>query len=110
MFALIIAAAVAAGLPNYDMHKVCEAAKAATQGDSSVEACLNDEQASKERITKGWGNYTASEKETCVGGSLTELGISYVEIETCFQMEDWKKVPQEVGGTRVPGAHGPQLK
>jgi hypothetical protein len=110
MFALIIAAAVAAGLPNYDMYRVCEAARAATQGDASIEACLHDEQASIERIMKDWTKYTAAEKQTCVGGSLTELGISYVEIETCFQMEDWKKTPQEIGGGHVPGAHGPQLK
>ena len=110
MLPFIIIAALAGALPNIDLNKACEGADISSGDNGDVASCINDEKAAKERIAKKWSKYTASEHETCTGNLSLGMGMSYVEIETCLQMEDWKKTPEDIGGSQVPGAHGPQRK
>jgi hypothetical protein len=110
MLAVIVVAATAAALPNFDLSKTCEATRLAEVGIANVDGCIQSEQASKERILKDWNKHSAAEKRNCISSTDKESGVSYVEIETCLEMEDWKKEPNDVGGSHVPGAHGPQLQ
>jgi hypothetical protein len=110
MFPLIILATIVNGTPNYDISKMCQAATVIDNDKASIDGCIQDEKAAKDRVSKGWSKYSAQAKQTCVGTTLRDVGNSYVELETCFEMQDWKNSLDTVGGTHVPGAHGPQLR
>jgi hypothetical protein len=110
MFPLIILATIVSGTPNYDISKMCQAATVIDNDKSSIDGCIQDEKAAKDRVSKGWSKYSAAAKQTCVGTAPKDVGNSYVELETCFEMQDWKNSLDTVGGTHVPGAHGPQLR
>jgi hypothetical protein len=109
VIALIILATLVSGVPQYDIDKMCKRETTITNDASSVGGCAQDEKASKDRLEKAWSHYPAAAKQECVSGSTEGLGPSYIEIETCFQMQDWKNHLDDVGGSHVPGAHGPQL-
>lgn len=108
-FAILLAAAVS-GVPNYDIDKMCKSAASISNESSAIGGCVSDEKASKDRLIKAWATYPAAARQTCVGNTQLDVGISYVEMETCFQMQDWKMHLNDVGGAQVPGAHGPQLQ
>jgi hypothetical protein len=110
MLALIFLAATAAAVPNFDIDKMCKGASVVQGSQDAVAGCVKDESAAKERLIKAWPTYSAGAREECASDLQHEYGVSYIEIETCFQMHDWKAHPADVGGTRVPGAHGPQLR
>jgi hypothetical protein len=110
MIPLIILATIASATPNYDIAKMCQAANVITNDNAAITGCIEDEKAAKDRINKGWSKYSVSAKQTCLGTETRDLGNSYVEMETCFQMQDWKNNLDTVGGNHVPGAHGPQLR
>jgi hypothetical protein len=109
LFAILLAAAVS-GVPSYDIDKMCKTANAISNSNDAIGGCVADEKASKDRLTKAWSTYPAAARQTCVGNTQLDVGISYVEMETCFQMQDWKMHLDDIGGTQVPGAHGPQLQ
>jgi hypothetical protein len=110
MIPLIILAAAVSAVPNYDIDKICKSAASIGESQSPVAGCLQDEKAAKDRLVKAWSTYPASARQECTSNLQFDIGKSYVELETCFQMQDWKNHIEDVGGTRVPGAHGPQLR
>ena len=110
MIPLIIIATIVSGTPNYDISKMCQAATIIDNDKSSIDGCVQDEKAARDRISKGWSKYSTEAKQTCVGAAPRDVGNSYVELETCFEMQEWKNNLDNVGGTHVPGAHGPQLR
>jgi hypothetical protein len=107
---IILAATVVGGTPNYDINQMCQAANLITNDDASVAGCVQDEQAAKDRISKNWSKYPVAAKQACIGTTPKDVGNSYVETETCFEMQEWKNSLDTVGGNHVPGAHGPQIK
>jgi hypothetical protein len=109
LFAILLAAAVS-GVPNYDIAKMCKTANSISSSGDAVGGCVADEKASKDRLIKAWATYPVAARQTCLGNEQLDVGISYVEMETCFQMQDWKMHLDDVGGATVPGAHGPQLQ
>jgi hypothetical protein len=110
MIPLILLAAVASAVPNYDIDRICKSASSISNDNAAIGGCVADEKASKERLIKAWATYPAAARQVCVGNTQLDVGISYVEMETCFQMQDWKAHLDDVGGSHVPGAHGPQLQ
>jgi hypothetical protein len=110
MIALILLAATASAVPNLDIDKMCKSAGNIPGIQDPIAGCTSDEKAAKARLIKAWPTYSAAAREECASNLQLEYGVSYVEIETCFQMQDWKANPGDVGGTHVPGAHGPQLR
>ena len=110
MTPLIFFAIVTGTVPNYNIDQICKTATSITNDASAITGCVQDEKAAKERLIKAWPSYSAATRQFCVGDTQLGVGISYVEMETCFQMEDWKVHLNDVGGEHVPGAHGPQLQ
>jgi hypothetical protein len=110
MIPLIILAAALSAVPNYDVDKMCKSAPSIGDQSNPTAACAGDEKAAKERLVKAWPTYPASARQECTSNLQFDIGKSYVELETCFQMQDWKKHIDDVGGAHVPGAHGPQLR
>ena len=110
MFALIFLAATVSAVPNLDIDKICKSAADIPGNQDPIAGCLNDEKAAKERLIKAWPTYPPASREDCTSELKFGVGVSYVEIETCFQIQDWKTHLQDIGGEHVPGAHGPQLQ
>jgi hypothetical protein len=110
MTPLIVLVAVLSAVPNYDIDKICKSATSLGDSQSPIAGCLQDEKAAKDRVVKAWPTYPASARQECTSNLQFDIGRSYVELETCFQMQDWKNHIEDIGGTHVPGAHGPQLR
>jgi hypothetical protein len=87
MLLLVIIIAAGATVPNFEIAKICETATATVR---AVSACVLHERAAKERLVKAWPTYSAEAKATCAGSFQLGIGASYVEMEACFEMQDWK--------------------
>jgi hypothetical protein len=76
-------------LPKYDIAKNCKAELAYAIGiGQSEDACLNDEKQSRQKLTSEWGQYSQAAKSSCI--KETNIGTpSYVELQTCLEMEKW---------------------
>jgi len=110
MIPFLFFALVAGAVPNYDIDNLCKSAGAGGGGVSPVAGCITDEKAAKERLIKAWPHYPASARQECAADLPLDIGKSYVEMETCFQMQEWKAHLDDIGGAHVPGAHVPQLR
>jgi hypothetical protein len=111
MIPLLLLVAAVSAIPNYDIDKMCKyAASIGGDQDSATASCVQDEKAAWERHVKAWPTYPAPARRECTSDLQFNVGNSYVELETCFQMQDWKNHIEDIGGTHVPGAHGPQLR
>ena len=111
MIPLIFIAAVAGAVPNYDIDAICKSAATLSNDQNAIAGCVQDEKSAKDKLIKEWTSYPAAARRECMIDSTSlDLGHSYVELVTCFEMQDWKAHLDDVGGPRVPGAHGPQLK
>lgn len=110
MIPFLFLAVVAGAVPNYDIEGLCKSAGALSSGVSPVAGCIADEKAAKERLIKAWPRYPAAARQDCAADLPLDIGKSYVEMETCFQMQEWKAHLDDVGGAHVPGAHGPQRR
>jgi hypothetical protein len=86
----MLIAAVAGGVPNIDLQKVCHDSESAMVGlgdnpTSSFDSCMSDEQAAREQLLKDWASYSASDKSHCIHPA--DYLPSYVEWLTCVEME-----------------------
>jgi hypothetical protein len=109
MAPLLLIAVMASSVPSYDVEKGCKAESAVSQDNSAYEGCVNDELAAKEKVTKEWGRYSAAARQDCTAGQSGDLTNSYVELMTCFEMQDWKKSLGSDGdltGTGAASAEG----
>jgi hypothetical protein len=97
---------VASAIPSYNIEKSCQAEGAASgYGDeSALKGCVQDEKAAKDKVAKEWPNYPAAAQQICTAGQSSELGYSYVELMTCFEMQDWKTHLNDVGGVPAGAA------
>ncbi len=91
MIPLLLIAVMASTVPNYDVESSCQAANKATQDDSGYKGCVDDEKAAKEKVVKGWASYPAAARQECASSQGGDQSNSYVELMTCFEMQDWKK-------------------
>jgi hypothetical protein len=86
-------AAVADGVPDWDVTASCRAAAAIaitqTAGDR-LTSCLASEQRTREELNKNWSTFPAADRIACVK-SLT-FSPTYTELVTCLEMRrDVKK-------------------
>jgi hypothetical protein len=95
--------AVARRVPAYSVDNDCKTTKAT--GDSGVhENCIQQELAAKDLLTKEWKDYPEEALNECAPASRESS--SYVELMTCFEMLDWIKHPESIGGvTGTRSAH-----
>ena len=98
MFQLLAAAVLASTIPTYDVGRICRSDVELAQDESNFDSCINDERAAKEHIAREWATYPPSAKRQCLSNTNEDLDQSYVELMTCFQIEDWMKHLNAVGG------------
>jgi len=92
--AVILCAATAAlakdaGLPNIDIQMTCRESSSALSGltgndNQDFDACMNDEQAARDQLTKNWASYPALAKLKCL--KPKEFLPGYVEWQSCLEM------------------------
>ena len=56
-----------------------------TGSDAAYEACLRNEKAAEEELTKGWAQFSALDKPMCIEQSQAATS-SYVTLLTCLQI------------------------
>ena len=84
---------VADALPKFDIARECQFEAGSKE---ELDRCVTDETQAREQLQTEWIQFTPSEKRMCnqendVGGIF-----SYVELQTCLEME--RDVKKEVDG------------
>lgn len=93
MLAIFLTAAIASAVPSYDIDKACKSADEISQSTdhSSSRGCVQDELEAKDKLTKEWHGYSAIARQGCASVQTGDRTNSYVELVTCFEMQDWVK-------------------
>jgi hypothetical protein len=87
--------AVASAVPALSVDNDCKTTNAL--GDSGVhENCIQQELVAKDLLTKEWKVYPKEALNECAPAGRE--WSSYVELMTCFEMLDWMKHPESIGG------------
>ena len=85
---------VAGALPKFDIAREC-GFESGTKEEQ--ERCMTDETQARDRLQTEWTQYTPSQKKQCNQETRAGDGISsYVELQTCLEME--RDVKTERGG------------
>jgi hypothetical protein len=103
MLPFLFIAVAASNLPLYDVERSCRMDTEALGDNGAYESCLKDEQTAKETVGRDWGRYSAAARQACVPDDMGDFGNSYVEMMTCFEIQDWKTHLDDVGGSVMAG-------
>jgi hypothetical protein len=81
--------ALADSLPTASIESICRDAQSAALPESKTaayQACVHDERAAYDQLRQKWPRYSAKARVTCAepGGGAQ---ISYVELQTCLDMQ-----------------------
>ena len=93
-------AAVADGVPSWDVTASCRAAASIAFRQTPIErlnSCLATEQRTREELNKNWSTFPAADRIACVK-SLT-FSPTYTELVTCLEMRRDVKNPN---GSKPP--------
>jgi hypothetical protein len=80
--------------PTYDIARNCNA-EIGTAGIGGVAPCTKDETDAKEELSKGWSQFDASAKKSCIEESGVGGEQSYVELLTCLEMSTGQFSPEQ---------------
>jgi len=72
-------------IPAFDIVRNCKA-EVANAGTEKIPDCTKDETDAKNELDKGWHQFGAADKQTCVEESGIGGDQSYVELLTCLEM------------------------
>jgi hypothetical protein len=75
-------------VPKFNYEPICrEAAKAGEGLDGRFSRCMAEEENARKKLQEIWSTFTPSSRASCAGMSST-MGIqSYVELQTCLEIE-----------------------
>jgi hypothetical protein len=110
MLALILAAVVSTSpIPSLDISAGCRPQSPMEDQDINYNSCMQDEEATKQKLAKEWGSYSGAARQECVS-DRPSLVNSYVELLTCIEMQTWKNDPNTInpgnGPATGPGGRG----
>jgi hypothetical protein len=100
---IVIAAVSTAALPNLDIAAGCKPEAQIEDQMTDRKACMDDEQATKEKLVKEWPTYSFAARNTCASDRAS-LVNSYVELLTCIEMQTWKADPAVMNPSTEPTA------
>jgi len=99
-----------AQVPSVDIEHTCHMAADAmlsllggSTARNDFDICLSSEQAAREQTSKDWANFSAADKQQCLQPRV--YLPSYVEWQTCLQME--RDVRTLRGNSPAPSATAP---
>jgi hypothetical protein len=95
-------------LPTASVESICRDAQSAALPESKAAAyqsCLHDERAALNELRQKWARYPAQARATCAepGGGAQ---ISYVELQTCLDMQSGGSLAKPVPGLGDAPSHG----
>jgi hypothetical protein len=85
----VLVVALAASLPNIDVHSACHKAEVTAVPErraSVVEGCIRDEEKARGVLSQTWAGFSSSARQSCseANGGFQH---SYVELLTCLQVQ-----------------------
>jgi hypothetical protein len=83
-----LAFAAGATLPTANVESMCQAEQSAAPPDSKAsdfQSCVNDERKALNELRRNWARYPIKARATCAAPD--EISISYVELQTCLEMQ-----------------------
>ena len=91
-------------LPTVSVESICRDAPEAALSESKAAAyqnCLHEEIAARDQLRQNWARYPAHARATCA--EPPGVQISYVELQTCFDMQSGGSVskPPKPGGAPI---------
>src|ERR1700724_1080706 len=79
--------ALADSPPKLNVAPSCDAAaRVAIVAGRDREACMGDERAAQDILTKGWDKFAPADKTQCVGMNEKGGAASYVELLACLEI------------------------
>ena len=88
-------------IPSHSVDKDCNSARA-SGNSGAYENCIQQERGAKDALAKEWEHYPKEARNECASDGRDSW--SYLEVMTCFQMLDWIKHPDAIGGVTGAGA------
>ncbi|MEA2980368.1 MAG: hypothetical protein QOF09_2191 [Alphaproteobacteria bacterium] len=80
-------AATGSSVPDFDARPSCQAgAQSGVDFQPNVSSCVQDEQQAKSDLVKEWGQFSGSDKDSCVAEAESGGPRSYIELLTCLQV------------------------
>jgi hypothetical protein len=76
--------AVAASVPQFDIVRECQAEGGSKETE---QRCANDEMHARDQLQAEWIQFSPSAKLQCKGETSVDGTSSYVELQTCLEME-----------------------
>jgi hypothetical protein len=77
------------GVPTLDVTGSCQGAAAAgyvAQGQDRLQACLNGEQRTRDKLAQDWSTFPAADRNFCIV-SIWNFQPTYTELATCLEMK-----------------------
>jgi hypothetical protein len=96
---------VADPVPKFDVEGTCRAAAVSGLPGRDSAACQRDEHGARSTLQKDWTEYSSTERSRCTGLVSTGGAPSYVELQTCLEMEKQTKELREKPKTETVGQH-----
>ena len=95
--------ALADSLPTASIEGICRDAQSAALPESrraAYQSCLHDEGAARDQLRQKWARYSSAARVTCAepGG----VPISYVELQTCLDMQSGGSLTKPIPGLNAP--------
>jgi hypothetical protein len=100
MMGMLSPVAVADTVPSFSLARECQ-----FEGESPevVNRCLKDEADARQRLEGEWGQFVATDKNTCIVESTVGGFASYVDLLTCLEMSN--DVRKEASKSQGSGAN-----
>lgn len=92
--------ALADSLPTASIESICRGAQSAALPESKAAAyrsCLQEEGAARDELRQKWAHYSAEARASCAEPSQG-VAISYVELQTCLDMQSGGSLAKPVPG------------
>ena len=75
---------IGGAVPKFDIARECQFESTSKE---NLNSCVTDETKAREQLQMEWTQFTLSEKTLCNQESNTDGISSYVELQTCLEME-----------------------
>ena len=95
-----LAVAADATLPTANVESMCQAERSAAPPGSEAsdfQSCVNDERKALNELRRNWARYPIKARATCA--EPDGMSISYVELQTCFEMQSGGNFDARNAGT-----------
>jgi hypothetical protein len=87
MAPLLFLAAIASVVPTLDVEKLCRGEASVHAQAADYDGCVKEQQAAQQELQAKWRQYPAKARDGCARAIRAAPGGSYVELETCIEIQ-----------------------